>query len=86
MSSISAVPDGFCSSLAGACEEPVTGSATTWPPDSYDGCTYATSLPPSSFIGYIGSSAGDLARHFALPSARLIATISLAVLVVSVGR
>ncbi len=44
------------------------------------------SLPPSVRIGDIGSSAGDLARHFALPSARLIATISLALAVVLVGR
>lgn len=44
------------------------------------------SLPPSTFSGAIGSSAGDFTRHFALPSARLIATISLALVVASVGR
>ncbi|CAM5562816.1 hypothetical protein STENM36S_04598 [Streptomyces tendae] len=44
------------------------------------------SWSPSTFIGIIDSSAGDLVRHFSLPVVRLIATISLAPLVASVGR
>ncbi len=44
------------------------------------------SWSPSALIGVIGSSAGDLVRHFSLPVVRLIATISLAPLVALVGR
>src|SRR5690606_40108058 len=44
------------------------------------------SLPPSTLMGRIDSSAGDFTRHFSLPSARLTATISLAPVRASVGR
>ncbi len=83
---MSATACGFFSSSTGLWSLPPVGMDTTRPPASYEGWTYAMSWSPSTFIGIIDSSAGDLVRHFSLPVARSIATISLAPVVASVGR